>query len=68
MTIFVVTIPTKYEIIAVAASQEDALYLAVAKVLDYLAEMGTPYDRPESVLDYFGCHVTEIEIGTATFC
>lgn len=68
MTIFVAIIQTKYEIMAVGSTEEHARNLAAVKALEYLTDVGVHYDGPEHVLEYLGCSVTEIELGTATFC
>ncbi len=68
MRVYVVTIPTKYEIMAVGSTEEHARNLAAVKALEYLTEVGVYYDSPDAVLEYLGCNVTEIEIGTAAFC
>lgn len=68
MVIFVAIIPTKYEIMAVGSTEEHARNLAAVKALEYLTEVGVHYDSPEHVLEYLGCSVTEIELGTAKFC
>jgi hypothetical protein len=67
MRVYVATIPTKYEIVAVATTESDARYLAAEHAKTYLADVGIHYDNADKVLEYFGCCVTEIEIGTAKF-
>jgi hypothetical protein len=68
VTIFVAIIQTKYEIMAVGSTDEHARNLAAVKALEYLTDVGVHYDSPEHVLEYLGCSVTEIELGSATFC
>lgn len=70
MKVFVATIPTRYEVIACATTEEEALSLAAKFAYNHLLEIGAiieATETPEKLLEYFGRHVTELEIGSASF-
>lgn len=67
--VYVATVPTYYEIMAVARTADDAIRIASAKAVEYLrscdAVIVGETDTPEGVADYYGVHADEVEIGTA---
>lgn len=65
MKLFVATIETRYEVMAVAETADEAERLASEKAFDFLQGGRLVFDSPEEVIDYFGVNVTEIELGTA---
>ncbi len=70
MKVFVATIPTYDETIAVALSEDEARRLASEHACKYLHDVGAASDKtdsPEKCEEYFGVRVTEVEIGEATF-
>lgn len=66
--VYVATIPTYYETLAVAETEDKARRLAGRHALGYLrAQDIYRFRTVAEVLDYFGCHVTECKInGSAT--
>ena len=70
MKVFVATIPTRYETMAVALTEVEARRIAAEYAHKFLSDVDALMDEtetPEKVLDYFGCCVTEVEIGSANF-
>lgn len=70
MKVFVATIPTYYETMAVATTEAEARRLAAKYAYEFLK--GADAVRPETsspkkVEEYFGIVVTEVEVGSATF-
>ena len=70
MKVYVATIPTRYETMAVALTEVEARRIAAEHAYNFLKEVDATTDdtdSPEKVLDYFGSCVTEVEIGSANF-
>jgi len=70
MKVYVATVPTKYETMAVALTEAEAVRLASEWAYQYLSDVGAKTyhtDTPQKVLDYLGSNVTEVELGSATF-
>lgn len=70
MKVFVATIPTRYETMAVATTEVEARRVASEYAHKFLFDAGAlceETDTPTKILNYFGCCVTEIEIGSANF-
>jgi hypothetical protein len=69
MRVYVATIDTRYEVMAVATTAKEARQLVAKQALEYLRQGGhTPeHNSIKAVLDYFEPCVTELEIGTADF-
>jgi hypothetical protein len=68
--IYVATIPLKYEVMACATTESEAMSLAAKFAYNHLMEIGAiieSTETPEKLLEYFGCCVTELDIGSATF-
>jgi hypothetical protein len=70
VTVYVATIDTYYETIAVGTTEDKARRLAGRHALRYLKAQGiTRFRTVADVLDYFGCNVTECKVdGSATVC
>lgn len=70
MTVYVATIDTYYETIAVGTTPDKARRLAGRHALRYLKAQNIDQFRTVAeVLDYFGCNVTECKVdGSATVC
>lgn len=68
--VYIATIDTYYETIAVGTTADKARRLAGRHALGYLrAQDITKFRTVAEVLDYFGCNVTECKIdGSATVC
>lgn len=69
MKVFVATIPTYYETLAIATTEAEARRLVAKRAFDYLKAADAVQEEtssPAKVADYFGITVTEIEMGTAT--
>ena len=73
MTIYVATISTDYEVMAVANTAKEATHLAAELALKYINDGGPRHRAPpemttvEQVMDYFDPQITELEIGTAAY-
>lgn len=71
MTVWVATVPLKYEIMAVAASQREAIMLASKKALVSLRESAKPFpvdadvNTWKKIEEYFGVFAVEVEVGSA---
>ncbi|QBP31093.1 hypothetical protein SEA_REFUGE_75 [Mycobacterium phage Refuge] len=67
MKVFIATVDTYYQTMAVAETAEEATRLAVVRAQAFLAErehiMGTA--TQEEFVEYYGVNLTEIEVGTA---
>jgi hypothetical protein len=70
MKVFVATVPTYYEVMAVAETEAEARRLAAKKAHQFLKDreaLTEDTDTPSKVAEYFGINVTGIEIGSAVF-
>ena len=68
MKVFVATIPTYCETLAVATTEDEARTLAGRKAHEYLKRRGAirpETNTPAKCIEYFGADVTECEIGKA---
>ncbi|QGJ90221.1 hypothetical protein PBI_SHEAKEIRA_75 [Mycobacterium phage SheaKeira] len=67
MILFVATVDTRYQTMAVAKTADKAIELAVARAQEYLGETGHLMAKAtqQEFVEYFGVNVTEIELGTA---
>ncbi|QBP30556.1 hypothetical protein SEA_CHARM_75 [Mycobacterium phage Charm] len=68
MYVYVAIVPLRYEVMAVAETEDQAVGLATARALQFLEEAGavTPEtDTAEKVRDYFGVSITALAVGTA---
>jgi hypothetical protein len=55
---------------ACATTESEAMSLAAKFAYNHLMEIGAiieSTETPEKLLEYFGCCVTELDIGSATF-
>ena len=69
-TVFVATIDTRYEAMAVADTEDEAVRLVSEHAYRWLKATGALYpqtDSPEKVADYFGVTVTAVTVGAAVF-
>ena len=68
-TVFVATVDTRYEVMAVAATEDEAVRLASEHAYQWLQARGAlgREDTPAMVADYFGVRVTAVTVGTAVF-
>lgn len=61
--VFIATIPTYYETVAVGSSAAEARRLAGRHAFKYLKEQGvTEFKTIAEVVDYFGCNVLECKV------
>lgn len=70
MIVYVATIPLKYEVIAVAETEAQAIDLATRKAHEFLKDafvLTDETDTPQKIGEYFGVAVTRIAVGTAAF-
>jgi hypothetical protein len=73
-TYYVCIIPLAYEIMSLAASEEEAINLAASKAAEYLNKQGLVYEatgKPhtaESIVEFFGTRTYEIKTKTAIVC
>ena len=70
MKVYVATIQTRYETMAVALTEDEARRIASEYAHKFLSDVDALTDEtntPEKVLDFFGSCVTEVEIGSANF-
>jgi hypothetical protein len=73
-TYWVCIIPLAYEIMSLAASEEEAINLAASKAAEYLTKQGLVYEgtgKPHTattIIEFFGSRTYEIETGTAIVC
>lgn len=70
MKVFVATVSTYYEVMAVATTEAEARQLAAKKAHQFLKDRESITEdtkTPSKVAEYFGVHVTEVEIGSAVF-
>lgn len=68
MNVFVATISTYYETMAVAATEAEARRLAAQRAYEFLTDADAiqpETSSPAKVADYFGVTVTEVEVGSA---
>ena len=66
-TVYIATISTHEETIAVAATPEDAWHLATKSALRYLVDRGvTEFTTQQEVADYFSVNITTILLNSAT--
>lgn len=66
--VFVAVIQTKYEVMAVADTEEGARKAVANKAWEYLSGVGTDLKESE-IADYFGVAVTELVLnGSGEFC
>jgi hypothetical protein len=66
--VFVAVIQTKYEVMAVADTEEGARTAAVNKAWEYLSGVKTDLKKWE-IADYFGVATTELVLnGSGEFC
>jgi hypothetical protein len=63
MIVYVATIPTRYETVAVGSTEHNARRLAGRHALKYLKANGvTEFKTVAEVVDYFGCNVVECKV------
>jgi hypothetical protein len=73
-TYWVCTIPLAYEVMSLAATEEEAIKLAAKQAANYLRKQGIVYQNtgkphtPETIIEWFGTHTQEIAPGTAIIC
>jgi hypothetical protein len=73
-TYWVCTIPLAYEVMSLAATEEEAIKLAATQAADYLRERGILCEstgkphKPETIIEWFGTRTQEIAPGTAIIC
>ena len=61
--VFIATIPTYYETVAVGSTEDKARRLAGRHALKYLKDMGvTEFNTVAQVVDYFGCNVVQCKV------
>lgn len=66
--VFVAVIQIKYEVMAVADTEDGAHKAVVNKAWEYLSKVGTNLNKSE-IADYFGVAVTELVLnGAGEFC
>lgn len=68
MKVYIATVDTNYETIAVANTEADAIRLAAQRAWEFLRDANALYpdtETPEKVAEYFGIYAMEIEVGTA---
>jgi hypothetical protein len=69
MKVFVATIDTYYQAMAVASDMNEAKRLVCERALEYLTAVDAVdegvTDTVERIEEYFGVAITEIEVGTA---
>ena len=66
--VFVAVIQTKYEVMAVADTEEGVRKAVVNKAWEYLSGVGTDLKKSE-IADYFGVAITELALnGAGEFC
>lgn len=68
--VYVALIELKYSVIAVAASEAEAVKLVSEKAHQFLKNADALYpetETPELIVDYFGVSVTRIKVGTAEY-
>lgn len=71
MKVYVTTIDTYYETMAVATTEAESRRLAADKAFEYLTRadaIQSMTDTPQKILDFFGVRTVEIEVGTAVTC
>ena len=70
-TVYVATIPLKYEVIAVAATKDEAIRLVGNLALKRLREAYKPrpvdpeVNTAKKIVEYHGVQLTKLEVGTA---
>jgi hypothetical protein len=73
-TYYVCIVPLAYEIMSLAASEEEAINLAASKAAEYLTKQGLVYEstgKPhtaDTIVEFFGTRTYEIKTGTAIVC
>lgn len=69
MNVYVAVVETRYEVMAVARTADDAIRIASERALQFLrdndAVIDGVTDTVEGVAEYFGVYANEIEIGAA---
>ncbi|AHJ86439.1 hypothetical protein 40AC_76 [Mycobacterium phage 40AC] len=65
MQLFVATIETRYQTMAVAKTAGEAIRLASIRAFEFLQQAGTEFTGPEQIIEYFGVTVTEVPLGGA---
>jgi hypothetical protein len=70
MKVFVAVVPMKYEVMAVADTEEKARRLAASEAFHFLKENGRLGDIKtlKDVAEWYGVNVTEVEMNTAIVC
>lgn len=70
-TVYVATVDTRYEIVAVAETEAEAIQVAATKALEYMRSWDaiTPgeNDTVEGIIEWFGIGATRVEMGTAVY-
>lgn len=68
-TVFVATVDTRYQIMAVAETYQGARRLALQRALEELQSTGGPFwsekNTPADVENYFGVNVNEVLMNSA---
>ena len=68
MKVYVATVDTRYEIMAVGATEQEAIQVAGKRAFEWLSEQGALTDRTDSVekvIEYFDIWASEVEVGKA---
>ncbi|QBJ00260.1 hypothetical protein SEA_PHARAOH_72 [Mycobacterium phage Pharaoh] len=65
MKVFVATIETRYETMAVAETEAEAIRLAGEKAVEFLKTTSSPIRTSQEAIDYLGVTVTEVAVGSA---
>jgi hypothetical protein len=67
-TVYVATVDTRYEIMAVATTEADAIRIACEKALEWLKAQDAVSDETdtvEKIADYFGVFATKLAMNSA---
>lgn len=65
MIVYVATVPTYYQIMAVATTEAAAIRAAGIKALEYLKQLNAEsdgFDTVEKVIDYFAVYATQVQL------
>lgn len=68
--VYVATIETYYEVMAVAGTEAEARELACKQAVKYLRKAGaltSENNTPAKIADWFGVTVTRVPVGTAVY-
>lgn len=68
MMVYVAFVNTKYEVMAVATTAEEAVQLASKKALEFLRGHDAPSSETDNIAkitEYFGVYAVPVEVGTA---